>query len=53
MKRGAGKHMHSHTQNSQWGSARRLPELEPGLCDSLEEWDGAGGGGKGHVYTYS
>ena len=27
-------------------------ELRLGLCDDLAGWDGAGGGGRGGIYTY-
>ena len=43
--------------DGQWEFAVWFRELNPGLCDNLEEWDGDGGGrevqeGGDHVYTY-
>ena len=32
--------------DSGWESAVRLRELKPHLCNSLEGWDGVGGGSK-------
>ena len=43
---------------SQWEFVVWLRELKLGLCDTLEGWDGAGGGrevqegGDGYMYTY-
>ena len=41
------KHIHYHMQkDSQWEFVVWLRELKPGLCDTLEGWDGVGVEGK-------
>ena len=41
--------------DSQWKFAVWLRELNPGLCDNLERWEGVGDGRealeRGHMYT--
>ena len=41
--------------DSQWEFAVWLRELNPGLCDNLERWEGVGDGRealeRGHMYT--
>ena len=41
--------------DTQWEFPVWLRELKPGLCNNLEGWGEAGGGGdimRGHMYTY-
>ena len=45
MERVAWKHIHTICKiDSQWGFAVWLRELKLGLCNSLERWEGVGGG---------